>query len=436
MALSTMPNNIVATDLTDDSKDSARSLHGERRPQSVRQDPTSVPLRFLWRWPLGAALVLGLIGCVEEPDPVGLSVLPPTDFVTIDSTVVRARNSSSAFAITGTKLSPRISVGRADDMESWALLRFTQYPAALVDAQVISAELSLRTTYHFGDSTGTLSFLVREASKDWYGDSLTLDSLKLGNYLNPTTTPEVVLGSIGDDSTITFELDTALVGSWFRSVDGNVPINYGIALEPTNSGVIRGFGSFNATVESRPSLLIRYLGITSTTVDTAVLIAGLSRYVADVMDDSWASDSTVIRVRNGIAYRAIVGFDVDWTRVPELPPDAAIHNAILEVTLDPSQSRFNSHTRDSLIAVYVDEGGYVESYIRLSSPPTTVNGRTVYTIGVTNFVQRWVIERSVSRIAISGFTENSTFDTFAFFGTAAADSSVRPRMNVIYSPPR
>jgi hypothetical protein len=178
------------------------------------------------------------------------------------------------------------------------------------------------------------------------------------------------------------------------------------------------------------------LGITSTTVDTAVLIAGLSRYVADVMDDSWASDSTVIRVRNGIAYRAIVGFDVDWTRVPELPPDAAIHNAILEVTLDPSQSRFNSHTRDSLIAVYVDEGGYVESYIRLSSPPTTVNGRTVYTIGVTNFVQRWVIERSVSRIAISGFTENSTFDTFAFFGTAAADSSVRPRMNVIYSPPR
>lgn len=402
------------------------------------QRSDDVRSRTFWRWSRAAAFLAGLflLSCVEEPDPVGLSVIPPGDFVTIDSTAVRARRSYSAFAITGTKLTPRISVGKADDMESWLFVRFTQYPASLVDARILGAELSLRTTYHFGDSTGPLRFLVREALMNWYGDSLTLDSIKLGAYLGPTATPEVALGSVGDDSTITFELDTSLVSSWFTTVGGTIPENLGIALEPTSVGVIRGFGSFAAPSGYRPQLLIRYLGIASTEPDTAILTSGLARYVAGVSGDPWASDSTVLFVRNGIAYRPIVGFDVDWTRVPELPPDAAIHNAVLELTLDPARSRFNSHTRDSVLAVYVDEIGYVESYFRVSNPPSTVNGRTVYTIALTNFVQRWVIDRSVSTIAISGLTENSTFDTFAFYGTAAADTTVRPRMNIIYSPPR
>lgn len=379
---------------------------------------------------------MSFISCVEEPDPVGLSVIPPSDFVTIDSTDVRARRSLSAFAITGTKITPRISVGKADDIESWLFLRYTQYPASLVDARILSAEISLRTTYHFGDSSGALRFLVREALMDWYGDSLTLDSIKLGSYVGPTATPEVALGSVGNDSTITFPLDTSLVSSWFTTVGGTLPTNFGIALEPTSVGVIRGFGSFGTPSGYRPQLLIRYLGIASTEPDTAILTSGLARYIAGVSDDSWASDSSVLFIRNGIAYRPIIGFDVDWTKVPELPPDAAIHNAVLELTLDPSRSRFNSYTRDSVLAIYVDELGYVESYFRVSTPPTTANGRTVFRVGLTNFVQRWVIDRSVSTIALSGLTENSTFDTFAFYGTAAADSTVRPRMNVIYSPPR
>ena len=404
----------------------------------VKQRSDGARPRRYGQWSRAAAFLVGmaLLGCVEEPDPVGLSVIPPSDFVTIDSSAVRARRSYSAFAITGTKLTPRISVGKADDMESWLFLRYTQYPASLVDAKILSAELSLRTTYHFGDSTGSLNFLVREALMSWYGDSLTLDSIKLGSYVGPTATPEVSFGSVGDDSTITFELDTALVGSWFTTVGGTLPQNFGIALEPTSVGVIRGFGSFGAPEAYRPQLMIRYLGIASTEPDTAILTSGLGRYIAGVSDDSWAADSTVLFVRNGIAYRPIIGFDVDWSSVPELPPDAAIHNAVLELTLDPARSRFNSHTRDSVLAVYVDEIGYVESYFRVSNPSATVNGRTVFTIGLTNFVQRWVIERSVSTIAISGLTENSTFDTFAFYGTAAADSTVRPRMNIIYSPPR
>ncbi len=381
-------------------------------------------------------IALLLAGCVEDPDPVGLSVIPPKDFVTIDSAFVSARHSYSAFAITGTKLSPRLSVGRADDMESWAFLRFTQYPASLVDSRIVSAELTLRTTYHFGDSTGTLSFQVRKALMDWSGDSLTLDSIKLGTYTGPTNTPEIVLGSVGDDSTVSVLIDTALVSSWFTSVDGSLPANYGIALEPTNSGVIRGFGSFTAPTAYHPSLMIRYVGITTTDVDTAYLTAGATRYLADVTADPWAQDSTVLYVRNGIAYRPIIAFDLDWANIPELPPDAAIHNAVLQLTLDRAHSRFNSWTRDSLIAVYVDNLGYVESYFRISGPPETVNGRTVYSIGVTNFIQRWVVERSVSTIAISGFTENTSFDTFAFYGTAASDSTVRPRLNIIYSPPR
>lgn len=404
----------------------------------MKRSPDDARFRAFQRWPRAAALLVGLclIGCVEEPDPVGLSVIPPSDFVTIDSTAVRARRSNSTFAITGTKITPRISVGKADDMESWLFLRYTQYPASLVDARILSAELSLRTTYHFGDSTGSLRFLVREGLMDWYGDSLTLDSIKLGGYVGPTATPEVILGSIGDDSTITIQLDTSLVSSWFTTVGGSLPQNFGIALEPTNIGVIRGFGSFNVPSAYRPKLMIRYLGIASSQPDTAILTSGVARYVAGVSDDAWASDSTLLVIRNGIAYRPIIGFDVDWTKVPEIPPDAAIHNAVLQLTLDPTRSRFNSHTRDSVLAVYVDKNGYVESYFRVSNPPTTVNGRTVYSIAVTNFVQRWVIERSVSTIAISGLTENSTFDTFAFYGTAAADSTVRPRMNIIYSPPR
>ncbi|MBI3788519.1 MAG: DNRLRE domain-containing protein [Ignavibacteriales bacterium] len=365
-------------------------------------------------------IVLFLSGCSEDPNPVGLGLLPKSDYIKIDTTTFFATQSSSQRWHPVS--SNRLLIGKYKDVESWGIFRFVGIPDTLQKKQFVSAQLMLRANYHFGDSLAPFSVAAHQVYSTW-GDSLTLDSLKAANFYNATPMSQSSVTSIGDTDFFYVSIDTNLVRKWITTGGDSA----GVLLRPTNSNVVKGFGSGNNTEQVQwPKLMLRVFRTGSTAIDTVLLTGSVARFAAGIANTTWASDSAQMYVRNGLSYRGIAKFDVS-----SLPRHAAIHRAILEVTLNRSLSQLNSFSADSLYAYFVAEGKILDASYILSER-SDVNGFHRFSFSIGPFVQQWVRSAEDHSIAIGGYTETNAVDVFALYGSAAA-AGLKPKLTVIYS---
>ena len=370
--------------------------------------------------------VLFIAGCAETPTTVGAKLLPNGDLLRLDTIVVPATRSYNGIVIPATSISPRVLVGNVDNLQCWGIYRFSLLPDSIKSIRIVSAELDLRTIYHFGDSLAPFSMTVHQILTNWATDSLTIDSLKAPGFYRSSPSGVWNSSSIGDTSTLTIPLDTAMIRSWGTVSDTTLK-NFGVVLRPTNNGVVKGFGSFMVSNPALgPKLLLR-LRNAAGTIDTLSLTIGGQRYVTTGLNPAWASDSTHLWVQNGGANRGYVEFDVST-----IPLHAAVHKATLELTLDAQRSKFNYFTADSAYVYFTGDDGSTLSYIVGVGTPVQVGTSKVYQFPVGAFVQRWVRGAVLKRMAIAGFNENFALDLFSFYG-AQSSKAVKPKLTIIYS---
>lgn len=370
--------------------------------------------------------VLFIAGCAETPTTVGASLLPDDDFLRLDTTVVSATRSYNGTVLPATSISPRVLVGNVDNIQCWGIYRFSLLPDSIKSIPIVSAELDLRTIYHFGDSLAPFSMTVHQILMNWATDSLTIDSLRAPGFYRTSPSGVWNPSSIGDTSTLTIPLDTTMIRSW-GTVNDTTLQNFGVLLRPTNNGVVKGFGSFMVSDPALgPKLLLR-LRNSAGKIDTLSLTIGGHRYVATGLNPAWASDSTHLWVQNGGANRGYVEFDVST-----IPLHAAVHKATLELTLDAQRSKFNYFTADSAYVYFTGDDGTTLSYIVGIGTPVQVGTSKVYQFPVGAFVQRWVRGAVLKRMAIAGFDENFALDLFSFYG-AQSNKAVKPKLTIIYS---
>ena len=375
---------------------------------------------------LTVIVILLAAGCAETPTNVGVNLLPKNDFLQLDTTIVTATRSYNGSIIPTTSVAPRILVGNVNGLQCWGLYRFSILPDSVKSYPMVSAELDLRTVYHFGDSLAPFSMAVHQILMNWVTDSLTIDSLKAAGFYSTTQSGVWNPSPIGDTSTITIPLDTNMIRSW-GTLSDTVYNNYGVLLRPTNSGVVKGFGSFNISdVTLSPMLLLRFRD-SAGNIDTLIVNTGSNRFVTTGINASWSSDPTHLWVMNGGAERGYVEFDVS-----KIPLHAAIHKAVLELTLDSRSSQFNYFTADSAYAYFVDTSGTTLTYISGIGTPVQNGTARVYQFPVGQFVQRWVRGASLQRIAIGGYDEYFALDLFSFYG-AQSTPGLKPKLTVIYS---
>jgi hypothetical protein len=375
---------------------------------------------------LFATFTFIVAGCSETPNQVGAKLLPGQDLLHVDTTTVFAVYSTSQPVIIGTASSPRLLLGKVGTTESWGLLRFTSPADSVFTMPFVSAQLKLRALYHFGDSLGSFSVEIHNVLMNWTTDSLTIDSLKAPGFYDSKIGGGGNFLSVGDTETITIPLDTSMVRSW-GTVNDTISTNFGFLLRPTNSRVVKGFGTFaqlDATM--LPQLVLLYQGAGGA-IDTLTISTGTNRFVATGPAPNWPSDSTHIYVQNGFAYRGAVDFDVS-----SVPFHAAIHKATLQLTIDPSRSQSNSLTVDSLRAYFVDDTGVTLTYLEAISEGAQVGTAKVYQIPVGSFIQRWVVGAKSRRIIIAGFEEWSALDLFSLYG-AGANKTLKPKLTIYYS---
>ena len=348
------------------------------------------------------------------------------DLLHIDTTTFFAVSSTSQPIVNATASSPRLLLGKVGPTESWGLIRFTALPDSIKPMTFISAQLNLRTIYHFGDSLGAFSVAAHKVLMYWSSDSLTIDSIKAPGFYDTRTSGAASFGSVNDTLSISISLDTTMIRSWSTVSDTNFT-NYGLLLQPTNSTVVKGFGTFSQGDGTLwPQLLLCFQGAGGT-IDTLIVNTGSNRYVATGPAPSWPSDSTHIYVQNGFAYRGAVDFNISV-----LPPHAAVHKAVLELTFDPSLSHTNSFTTDSLRAYFVGDDGTTLAYIEAISTSAQVGSTKVYDIPVGPLVQRWLRGAVSRRLIIAGFDEWSALDLFSLYG-AGARQGLKPKLTVYHT---
>jgi hypothetical protein len=370
-----------------------------------------------------------IIGCVEEPSPVGSRLLPDSDFMTIDTTTARSTKSTTARHIAGPS-GIRWIVGTANDVEAWGLVRFHALPETLKNVAVLRSELRMRTKYHFGDSLAAWSVNIHPILRQWGTDSITIDSVKAPGFYDATPRSSFSISSLGDTADVQLPLDTALVRSWLSTAGDTSKPNFGVLLRPTNTSVAKGFekGS-STTAEYQPHLMVRYMRQNAADPDSVLIFGSVEAFVVQLESTQWESDSTRILIQNGASTRSFVHFDLST-----LPAQATIHRAYLELTLDPSRTGKNFYTVDSLNAFFVSDDESFTQVLAVSEPPSDA-ASPVYRFSITSLAQVWVRSTVAQRILIGGYTEASSLDRFVFYGSAAPDD-LRPRLKITYSPVR
>jgi hypothetical protein len=277
--------------------------------------------------------ILQLTGCVDDPNPVGASSFPKSDFSSVRVDTFYATGYSSLQNLLYTSNIDRFMIGKFRTYEAWTCLKFYQWPDTLLGASITGATIKLRPVYSFGDPSSSFSFDVDSAKAYLFGDSLSFDSLKnnaIYYYSNsPANAPFTIQPS---DTICTIDIDTTMVRKWFITNNDTMHFNDGIVLIPANSylNVIKGFYSYYASDASyQPALYINYIdtnGITRTYTHKI----SISRYVSTFEPSDLDED---VFVQNGISYRGLISFDSILTTWP-----VSIHRAVLQITLDSSKS--------------------------------------------------------------------------------------------------
>ena len=369
--------------------------------------------------------------CNDTPNSIGNGSLPQKDYGVVHIDTFYATNHSSLSNLIFTTSIDRFMLGKYKTYQAWTCLKFYSWPDNLIGARITSASIQLKGVYHFGDSLAPLTFTVYRAMSNLFlTDSLTYDSLRLNSvnsakgiyYDSNNPVGSYPPTSSGDTDAITINiLDTTMLREWFSTNTDTTDLNDGLVLRPTNSNIIKGFYSFNASDTSlKPTLTVNYIDTNGISYSYSHKF-GVSEYVSTVDQASFMTDNNLIYIQNGISYRGLISFDSIFTAWP-----VSIHRAVMQVTLSSSVSVMH----DSLYALSVGSSGVSDgvSYA-LSQRSNDSSGHPLYLFDVRPIAIRWLSNASIRKVALSGFSENSSFDLFKLYGTGA----LKPKIIITYS---
>lgn len=384
--------------------------------------------RNLFRYASFLALVsLVWLGCNEEPTSVGIGLLSSQDLVRVDTTTITAVGGTTIRKRINTGASGDIMVGKFQGYEARALLRFTGIPDTLEPAGILSANLILKASYRFGDPQGDLAFSVNKMTQGWTETGVNWDSISTASY--EPTTRGFFSAAIADTDSVIISLDPSLIKDWLQAVADSQAIE-GVILVPTGaSDKIVGFNSFQSSDASKaPRLVVTFLS--GTVQDTLTLATGEDVYVANI--DNLNSDQNLLYVQAGVVYRSMVTFDLSL-----VPSHVGIHQAMLELTLNPSRSMlsststFNSQSVDSLLSFFLVTSDSVDNSTFILGHRLNPDS-AVYSFAITSDVQRWINGKPNFGVRIEAWAETSRLDLFTFY-LSSANPSLRPRLRIVYS---
>src|ERR1041385_7605187 len=250
------------------------------------------------------SLSLMLSSCSDEPNAVGINLIPPNDAIKIDSLETTATfDTTFLFRTTGSSsklLVGNYNNGTGQHLKARTLLQFSGFLSVPPGFQIDSAILRLTADYRFKDSTGILGFEVHEMVRPWNEATFTWDSSNSSGAFQTVADTSFLKAITPQDTVIRIRIDT-LVRDWVRT-SNNAP--YGIILIPDSISTNIVLGFRNEDQATAPRLTIIYHD--TSTSDSLVLLPTQTMFVGD----GDIPVSTSLRyLQSGVAFRDLIRFD-------------------------------------------------------------------------------------------------------------------------------
>ena len=362
-------------------------------------------------------LLIWLLGCSDEPNEVGIGILPPGDALRIDSLTARATFDTTFLArINGS--SGTLLVGKYQNLEARTLLQFDNLSNLPTGARLDSASISFRTNYRFKDSTGELGFSAYKVLREWSPSTVIWDSI------TPSGTYDTLVGTFTSvvqpsDSVVNFKLDTAYVRQLLLNGKGSI-----ILVPSITSRIVVGFShTLSLFSDTRPELFIYFQ---DSTADTAKYRSSVGIFVAN---GDIPSSMNLLYLQSGIVYRSIIRFDS-----LDIPKKASVTQATLEVTIEQDSSLLNKYSRDSLLVFLLRKNSLPFDDIALGTICSPVMGGTqkINRADIRSIVQQWVTRGQNYGVVLRTFAEFTSLDRFALHGSRSA-TNLQPRLRITYT---
>ncbi|MBI1806711.1 MAG: DNRLRE domain-containing protein [Ignavibacteria bacterium] len=367
-------------------------------------------------------LVLSLIlGCSDDPNDSGLTLISPQDTVRIESYTSTATSDTTVlFRIPGTSST---LVGKYQDLEVRALMQFTGFSSVPSTARIDSAVVTFTMDYRFKDSSGTIAFNVHEMTRTWSQGSFLWDSSNVpGIYRIPPETT-YLKNVIPGDSLVTLRIDK-LVNQW---VQAGTDVPKGIILIPdaVSSTIVLGTKNIS-NVDTRPLLTVAY----HDSSDSARTFTTRSIQRSFVANGNMSISPDVFYVQAGVSSRGILRFDS-----LAIPKQVSITEAILELPVDNSSTLLNPSSRDTVLAYLLRKNSPPFDSLALGTvcSPDPLSIPRVYRADIRSIVQLWLTREPNYGILLRPLGEFLTLDRFAYYSSSAPDPALRPKLRIKYT---
>ena len=370
-------------------------------------------------------IIAGLYSCSEDPASIGSSQIPNDIIVgEINSLEDSVQQSSTFFEKEidrGT--SSRIFIGRYNDLESHALIRFilslSDSVTSALEADslnVLEANVKMFPVYELG--SGAFDFSVHKINSSWTENDFDTDSLANLQF----ESSDLASAKTFSDSLITFSLPLDLVSGWMnKKVDDSIEDNNGLYFQPS-AGINKVLG-FRAFAGNPADLKLTALEIVvekpGAFLDTVYSFGFPDVYVPKA---ELPAANGILFVQGGVAVHSTINFDLS-----RIPKSAIINNAELRFFLDNDRSYLGEPTSDSL---------FVRFNLQDSTESSGVIFRRAenYFAGpVTGFVEEWISGKENYGLDVTIFNELNTVSRFALFGSGINDPELMPRLEIYYT---
>lgn len=379
--------------------------------------------------------ILLFISCSDEPNSTGYGLLNPEDFIEIRSFDTTRDSVHQEFSqliqVENFGAARRILVGNYKNLTASALMRFeflfSEEIKKLLSENKITlsaAKLKVYPIYRFGDSTRTnFSFNVHEIKSWWDSDQFTADSLNPSHF--DFDNSPIESNFLDGDSVVTCTLPNDKVLAWMKAIaDTGIKNPSGIYLKPTPAAnFIRGLRAIGTSTNTG-TLEVVY-SKDGTISDTIYAVTVSDVHVVTTTENY--NDPAIITLQSGVLTKAKLKFDIS-----QIPKNAIINSAVLELTRNLSKSEFGTSFQDSLYVLRLTDTSKISidsnfAHVLVQSRPDIYEGN------ITRIVQDWLNSGQNFGLLLSTRDPEGGLERFAFESSYSADFNKRPILKIYYT---
>jgi len=392
--------------------------------------------------------VLILSACKDTPTSIGDNLIPNEDRFQFQQISANPAKDSSYFNQLYSEViaqSEAVVIGKTDGLEASALLRFPLTAPDSIKTMLSNGTIQITRTwvvmnklYTIGDKNGNFDFTVQR-----------LTNAVDFNKVDASTFPSIVYDAadissftgaepkVFNDTLTTFDIDPAVVKDWIKvQYDSlNTPRNYGVILKPkaTTNKAVAYFG-YESTIGTASKVFFEFVRSTGYSYkDTLSAFATTDTYYAK--QSAPTETNNYITIQGGITYKNKIMFNL-----PQLPSNAVMHKAILEMYLvdstgigTVSKTVYGNVSNLVHLGIIQNAGTKIDTLTSNFVARQDAPNRLKYSGDVTSYAQTWINKGYNNGLILSLAGEEYNVSRLRFYGTNYPDVTKRPKLTITYS---